>query len=70
MKKLIYFFAAFVIGINVINAKTVGVDAAKTVASNFYMQSSRTSKVNVALAYTETAATGEPVYYVFNFNFN
>ncbi len=70
MKKLIYVFSAFVLGIGTANAKPVKLNTAQKVAENFYKQNSKTELVSSTLVYTEVSAGGLPVFYVFDINSN
>jgi hypothetical protein len=70
MKKNIYTFIMFSLGISIIQAKPVTPITAKNVAVNFYKQHSAKVPQTVTLAYTETSSAGDPVYYVFNINSN
>ena len=55
---------------NSIQAKPVTPTAAKNVAVSFYKQHSIKEPQTLTLAYTESALTGEALYYVFNVNTN
>ena len=70
MKKNIYTFMLFILGINLIYAKPVTPVTAKSVAISYYKQHSAKTPETVTLAYTETSPTGEALYYVFNINAN
>lgn len=68
MKKLTSFIVLFVLGTNLINATIVKTYVAKQIAEDFYKQVSTQPLTAATLAYTETSANGEAVYYVFNIN--
>jgi hypothetical protein len=74
MKKLIYSFAAFIIGINIVNAKQVDSGVAQQVAENFIKQNAaakmKMPNLALALSYTEKSIAGAPDYYVFDINNN
>ena len=70
MKKSIYTVMVFILAINFIQAKPVTPGTAKNLAISFYKQHSSKIPQTVTLAYTETSATGEALYYAFNMNSN
>ncbi|MEO8760232.1 MAG: thiol protease/hemagglutinin PrtT [Bacteroidia bacterium] len=70
MKKISYYAFAFVLAANVALAKPVTPITAKTVAENFYKKSSAIALQSSTLAYTQLAADGSAVYYVYNINGN
>lgn len=70
MKKQLYLFIIFILGIQFIQAKPVTSTVAKNLAIAFYQQHSAKIPQTVSLFYTETSSTGEALYYVFNINSN
>src|ERR1035437_1297452 len=68
MKKLLYFSVAFIMVINVVNAKQVDSGAAKQVAENCMRQNARMKELNLNLTYTEQSMVGKADYYVFDIN--
>lgn len=70
MKKNVYVFIMFILGIHIIQAKPVTPAVAKSVALTFYKQHSAKIPQTLTLAYTETSASGEALYYVYNVNTN
>src|ERR1035437_1632949 len=69
MKKIYYLMFTVCLAANV-SAKTVTVATAKIVSENFYSQNSSVGPISAGLAFTETDANGNPVYYAFNINAN
>lgn len=70
MKKITYLSVMFILGMNLLQAKPVTPTTAKNVAISFYKQHSAKVPQTVTLAYTETSASGEALYYIFNVNTN
>jgi len=70
MKKISYFAFAFSLAVSSAFAKPVTPVSAKTVAENFYKKNSQIALQSSTLAYTQLAADGSPVYYVYNINGN
>lgn len=69
MKKITYVLSAFILAINIANAKPVKPAIAQKVAENFYTQNSKTKVISSTLVYTEVSA-GLPIYYAFDINGN
>ncbi len=70
MKKIIYFFIAFILGINLVSAKPITPQTAQNLALSFFKHNKAKMMVTATLAYTETLPDGSPAYYVFNINTN
>lgn len=70
MKKINYFFASLLLFCGVASANKVTPETAKTVAVNFCSQNNIGQSPSLTLAYTESSAEGQPVYYVYNINSN
>ena len=70
MKKLFCILSAFVLALNIANAKPVNLATAQKVAENFYKQNSKITIVSITLVYTEISAGGLPVFYAFDINSN
>src|SRR6185312_10120755 len=68
MRKIATLMIACATGVCSLTAAPVSQQTAKTVATNFFHQSSSTQINQVTLAYTETDPSGNPLYYVFNIN--
>jgi hypothetical protein len=68
MKKILYSLAALVLLGSSAYAGVVVPGTAKTVAANFYSQTTQKQVSNITLVYTEVSATGEPVYFAYNVN--
>ncbi len=51
------------------SGKNITSDVAQTVAANFFKQNANAQVNTVSLAYTETSASGEAVYFAFNVNY-
>lgn len=67
MKKFTLFIA-LALALGSVKAGVVDPSSAQTVATNFYKQNYTLPSVSLSLFYTEKAANGNPVFYVFNVN--
>lgn len=67
MRKIKILALAFLLGTGAVMANPVELGTAQKVAKNFYAAKYSTT-ANLALAYTERDANGQPVFYVFNVN--
>ncbi len=70
MKKIKYLVAALLLGTVAVNANPVEIATAQKVAVNFYNRIFTANASTQTLVYTERTSDGQPVYYVFNINFN
>jgi len=71
MKKLSLLFIALLTGINLTNAGTITVNAAQTVAQNYYNRHAVIQVQNPPLVYTEKTSGGDTaIYFIFNINLN
>ncbi len=71
MKKITLLFTATALFFGTINAKPVASAVAKTVAENFYSQTYKScGNCTLTLTYTESDASGQPIYYAFNVDNN
>ena len=70
MRKIKHLIGALLFGTIAVNANPVALNTAQQVALNFYNHQYNLNASNETLVYTERAADGQAVYYVFNVNNN